>query len=698
MRAATPIINAFTAGELSRHLDGRTDHEKYYSGCRRLENFIVRPHGSALRRPGTRFMALAGNQDAPVRLIPFDFNAEASQSYVIELGHQSMRFFKDGGLILDGESPYCIAAPWGADEVFGVRFVQSADTLFLVHPAHAPRRLTRTGHTAWSLEALAFKIPGHDLSITDADASGQADGMAGDTMTLPDGRDFSAACIVNGVDAQGGAAIFRYMGEGTFVAHGADLTLTFASDPDHADNEIEAVYGAGGSLQTDFWEIASTDTSRPGDWGDGDWPSVAAFYEDRLVLGATPSRPLTLWFSRTGAFEDFRVNTTPFDLGVQSEPLADDSFDVTLSGARVNPIRWVVDQEDLLVGTNASEVRVWSGSEGQAMTPSDRQCKRQSANGSAKLPALLAGGAVLFTSRSGRRVREMRFDIGSYRYTAPDLTILAEHVTAPGVADMDYARDPHGILWVARADGVLAGCTYLREENVVAWHRHPLGGNGAAEAVACVPGETGDEVWLAVRRVINGHTVRMIERMDPEFEPGDGLAEAFFVDCGLSYHGEPDAEITGLDHLEGEMVAVLADGVVKAPRTVTGGTVTLDTPASTVHCGLAFASVLQPMRLEVGGATGTSQTKMKRVMAVTTRFLDTVGGRVCPGDDEADKYEAILPRRGASASGLAPAMLSGDVPVRLSGGFGRDGLFTIRQDDPLPMTVICLVPEVQVAG
>ncbi len=697
MRAATPIINAFTAGELSRHLDGRTDHEKYFSGCRRLENFIVRPHGSVLRRPGTRFIALAGDQDNPVRLIPFDFNAEASQSYVIELGHESMRFFTDGGLILSGGEPYAIDTPYQADEVLDIRFVQSADTLFLVHPNHAPRRLTRTGHTAWTLQAMAFKIPGHDLSITDANADGKADGKAGDTMTLPVGRDFSAACIVGGVNLSGEAAIFRYMGQGVFVANGADLTVTFASDPDHADNEIEAVY-SGGELQTDHWEIATTDTSRPEDWEDGNWPSVAAFYEDRLVLGATPRRPLTLWFSRTGAFEDLRVNTTPFDLGAQGEPLADDSFDVTLSGARVNPIRWVVDQEDLLVGTNASEVRVWSGSEGQAMTPADRQCKRQSANGSARRPALLAGGAVLFVSRSGRRVREMRFDIGSYRYTAPDLTLLAEHATAAGVTDMDYARDPHGILWVVRSDGVLAGCTYVREENVVAWHRHPLGGSGAAEAVACVPGEAGDEVWLAVRRVVSGQVVRCIERLDPEFEPASGLEEAFFVDCGLSYHGDPDTEVTGLDHLEGEEVAVLADGRVKAPRTVTDGAITLDAPASVVHCGLPFSSVLQPMRLEVGSSTGTSQTKIKRVMAVTARFLDTVGGRVCPGDDMADTYEAILPSRSASASGLAPSALSGDVPVRLSGGFERDGLFTIRQDDPLPMTVICLVPEVQVAG
>ena len=697
MRAATPIINAFTAGELSRHLDGRTDHEKYFSGCRRLENFIVRPHGSVLRRPGTRFIAMAGDQDAPVRLIPFDFNAEASQSYVIELGHETMRVFKDGGLILDGGEPHVVATPYQADEVFDIRFVQSADTLFLVHPNHAPRTLTRTDHTAWTLEAMEFKIPGFDLSIADGDSSGLAEGRPGDTMTLPDGRDFSAACIVNGVNLSGEATIFRYMGQGVFVADGEDAVLTFASDPDHADDEIEAVY-AGGELQTDYWEIASSDTSRPSDWIDGNWPSVAAFYEDRLVLGATPKRPLTLWFSRTGAFDDLRVNTTPFDLGVQGEPLADDSFDVTLSGARVNPIRWVVDQEDLLVGTNASEVRVWSGSEGQAMTPSDRQCKRQSANGSAKAPALLAGGAVLFVSRSGRRIREMRFDIGSYRYTAPDLTILAEHATAPGVIDMDYARDPHGILWVVRGDGVLAGCTYVREENVVAWHRHPLGGDGAAEAVACVPGETGDEVWLAVRRTVNGQVKRFIERMDPEFDADSSLAEAFFVDSGLSYHGDPDTEVTGLDHLEGETVAVLADGLVKAPRIVENGAVTLDEAASVVHCGLAYSSVLQPMRLEVGGATGTSQTKKKRVMAVTSRFLDTVGGRVCPGDDDQDKYEAILPRRGASDAGLAPAMLTGDVPVRLSGGFDRDGLFTIRQDDPLPMTVICLVPEVQVAG
>ncbi len=294
MHSATPIINAFTAAELSRHLDGRTDHEKYFSGCRRLENFIVRPHGSAVRRPGTRFIALAGDQDTAVRLIPFDFNADASQSYVIELGHQRMRFFRDGGIILntegDGDEPYSIESPYSADEIFRVRFVQSADTLFLVHPNHAPRRLTRTGHTAWTMQAMEFKIPGFDLSITDANSDSSADGKAGDAMTLPDGQEFAAACIVSGVNLSGEAAIFRYMGEGVFVADGADLTLTFASDPDHADNEIEAIW-SGGALQTDYWEVANTDTAVPPDGkkatGPRWWPSTRTAW----CSGPRPSGP-----------------------------------------------------------------------------------------------------------------------------------------------------------------------------------------------------------------------------------------------------------------------------------------------------------------------------------------------------------------------------------------------------------------------
>ncbi|BBD08747.1 hypothetical protein [Desulfovibrio ferrophilus] len=764
-----PIINAFTAGELSPHLEGRTDHEKYYSGCRRLENFIPRPHGSVYKRPGTRFVARAKYGDRAARLIAFDFNSTASQSYVLELGHEYLRFHKDGGVILGEENePYEIATPWTEDMLWSVNTVQSCDVLYLVHPQVRPHKLTRAGHADWTLAPMAFSWPGHDYAIADANGDGLADGKQNDTLSVPAGCPMEVSMLVSGQSPNGTARWFVYKGGGIFDAGDQDRVLTFKDSPVEDSDQIESVHKAGGAVNSKFWEPVDVDHTMPEVWVEGNWPGVAALYEDRLVLAATPSQPLTLWLSSTGSYGDFRLNTASYVDGIQDEPLDDDAIEISLSGSRINPIRWIMDSEELLVGTNASEVKVWSGTSGEGMTPSRVQRKRQSAHGSAFLPAQLISNEVLFISRSGRKVRRMAFDFASDRYTAPEITLLADHITGTGLQDLDFAREPDGILWVVRSDGVLAGCTYLAEQSVVAWHRHPLGGDGACESVASIPGEDGDETWLLVRRSIGGQVQRMLERLVPAPAVDGDASDAFHVDCGLSSglsvsgfeaanplrlivpgHGAsegetvrvqgvqgmegegqytvtaPDedsfalsgvdgsglgtsapggtvwrllSEVSGLDHLEGETVDILADGAVHLAQTVQGGSVRLNRPAWKVHAGYGFGAVLQPMRLETGAATGTSQTMPKRILAVTLRFKDTVGGKVCPGDDVSGKYERVLPHVQPARAGEAPRPFSGDRELRLSAGFDRDGLFTVRQDDPLPMTVICCVPRVQGGG
>lgn len=774
-RTASAIINSFTAGELSEHLEGRTDHEKYYSGCRRLENFIPRPQRSVYKRPGTRFINSAKYSDQPVRLIPFDFNSTASQSYIIEAGDGYMRFYKDGGVILDENGqPYEIVTPYAADDLASINWVQSHDVLYLVSPKAQPRKLTRAGHADWSLSRMEFKLPGYDYEVRNAEGL-PASGVAGETVEIPAGKTMETEvvvkCRVNGVDEW-----YRYIGEGIFDAGpDAPLTLTFSTSPNHDANEIEAVF-SGSEVRAKYWKKAASDNCMPEGWTENNWPSCVGLYEDRLVLAATPDRPLAIWLSRTGEYEDFRLNTASYIGGVQEEPLDNDAIEIVLSGSRVNPIRWVMDQQDLLVGTNAGEVKVWSGSAGEGMTPSKVQRKRQSGHGSAAVPAQMVSDVVVFVSRSRRKVREMVFDFGSDKYASPDLTLLADHVTGPGIVEMDYAREPDGILWVVRTDGMLAGCTYLREQRITAWHRHPLGGGATCESVACIPGEHGDEVWLLVKREVGGTVKRFVERLAPQYDPAfsvgsmvreDEALTAFFMDSGLSSgvaveaisgtgpvtvtapgHGAVagdtvrldrvdgmtgvcgvpfvvlsvsgdsvvlDApagtvsgryagggilsrrctELGGLGHLEGEIVQVVADGCLHPPRVVEAGSISLDRPAFLVHAGFAAPSVLQPMRLELPISGATTQTRTKRLLGVTLRFQNTVGGKVCPGDDVTEKYERILPHVQPARAGAAPSLFSGDREVKLAAGYDRDGLFTIRQDAPMPMTVVCCVPRAQ---
>ena len=152
-RVAAQLTN-FTGGELSPRLDGRNDLTKYTSGCKTLENFIVYPHGAAARRSGTTFVAEVASSANKTRLIPFEFST--TQTYILEFGNQYMRVFKDKGQVLSGGSAFEISTPYLTAELFDIKFAQSADVMYLTHPSHETKKLSRTDHTAWTLATVDF--------------------------------------------------------------------------------------------------------------------------------------------------------------------------------------------------------------------------------------------------------------------------------------------------------------------------------------------------------------------------------------------------------------------------------------------------------------------------------------------------------------------------------------------------------------
>ena len=157
-KSSAPFTN-FTAGELSPRLDGRTDLAKYFNGCKKLQNFLTFPQGGVTRRPGTEHIAETKNSNsvnAYVRLIPFEFNVE--QTYILEFGAAYFRIYKDGGQVVDGGgNPIEVTTNYAADELSELKFTQSADTMYIVHPNHRPRQITRTDHDAWTISLIDFR-------------------------------------------------------------------------------------------------------------------------------------------------------------------------------------------------------------------------------------------------------------------------------------------------------------------------------------------------------------------------------------------------------------------------------------------------------------------------------------------------------------------------------------------------------------
>lgn len=420
--------------------------------------------------------------------------------------------------------------------------------------------------------------------------------------------------------------------------------MTLAATP-AATSEIESVRDASGALRTAFWEMFAIG--------------------DRIV--AEPG----------------------------DDPLDDDAVEITLSAQRGGRICFLAPRDKLWIGASSGEWTVSGSSLNTPVTPGGIKANREGTFGASKVPPCQAGPAILYVQRSGKKVREMAYRLESDAYTSRDITLLAAHLGEAGITQLAYVQEPDPMLYCVRADGVLLAMTYLPEQDVCAFAR--IVTNGAVEAACAVFNQSlyRDELWLVVRRnvTINGQSVgrRFIETLEPGFpETAQDTSAAFFVDAGMSYSGPAVRELTGLAHLAGSKVQILADGAVLPEQTVApDGSIRLDREASQVHAGLGYASVLRPMRLEFAGSRGSAQTRSKRIIEVGVRLYRTLGGKVGP---DLTRLEPLLYRSSADKMDGPPALFTGDKSVRFPQGWSTDGVLTLVQDQPLPMTLLLMAP------
>jgi hypothetical protein len=667
MPRTTLALTSFVSGELGAKLDGRTDFTKYGTGCKQLKNFLVHPQGAATRRVGTQFIAEVKSSAAKTRLIPFEFST--TQTYILEFGNTYIRFFKDKGQILDSGSPYEISSPYLTAELFDIKFSQSADVMYIVHPNHETMKLSRTGHTNWSLTEVDFTdgpyLEPNDTTttLTPASAStGTGVNITASAVTgINSGSGFLATDVGRIISFNSGLAKITARTSTTVVV--CTITKAFANT----------------DAKTDWKLGAFSDTTGH--------PSSVSFFEQRLVFAGTTAEPQTLYFSKSGDYENMTAGTD-----------ADDAMIYTIASNQVNAIRYLKAQRTLIVGTTGGEFTVSADGTDAAITPTNITIKKQSSYGSANVDAQPAGNSILFLQKAKRKIRELTYNFDVDGYVAADLTILNDIVTKTGINEMAYQQEPDSILWCVRDDGVLSGLTYQRSENVTAWHRHVFGGSfgsgdAVCESVASISGNlTEDELWVIVKRTVNGATKRYVECFS-EFDFDETTATDFrFVDSHLTYDGSATTTLTGLSHLEGQTVSILADGATHADKVVSSGSISLDRSTSKAVVGLSYDSVLQTMRIEGGAAEGTSQGKTKRISKVTLRLFETVGAKVGPSLTNLE----TVPFRTSSDPMDTPVstLIAGDKEIEFRDDYNTDGFIFIKQDQPLPLSVLAIYPTV----
>ena len=236
---------------------------------------------------------------------------------------------------------------------------------------------------------------------------------------------------------------------------------------------------------------ATTLWTEPAFSGESGYPRAVALHEQRLCFGGTSKQPTTLWLSEIDNFENFQLGTT-----------AAHAASFTLASSEGNRINWLYSQSKLLVGTSGDEWTIGSADTAQSLSATNVEARKQSSYGSKYMRASLVNDVLLFIQRNGRKVRELVYEFGKDGWIAPDLTLLAEHMTSGEIVEIAYQQQPDAVLWCVRGDGTLIAMTYERDQKVVGWHRHTLG-DADVESVATIYGNgTEDEVWMVVKRYV----------------------------------------------------------------------------------------------------------------------------------------------------------------------------------------------------
>ena len=422
--------------------------------------------------------------------------------------------------------------------------------------------------------------------------------------------------------------------------------------------------------------------------GAGNKPSAVDYYQQRKVFANTGNEPQAVYTTQTANFKSLRTSDPARD---------DDAVTFSIVAKQVNEIRHIVSLDSLILLTSGGE---WIVSEGQdrVLTPSTAGARIQSYNGSSWVKPVIINSTALYLQEKGARVRDLGYEFTSDKYTGNDLSLMSEHLFENyTITEMTYADEPYGILWCVRSDGVMLGLTYQREHQVWGWHKHTT--DGTFESVATISEDGRDALYTIVKRTINGQTKRFVERM--EKRENKVAADAFFVDSGLTYSGAAATIISGLDHLEGELVAVVADGYVVEGKTVVSGSITLDRAASKVHVGLPYLPVIETLDIDTVSPVETLKGKSVSVSKVFIEVENTRGGFVGARQDAetglSTTFQEIKPR--FDSDNYDPiALRTYKQEVLIDPQWSKGGGVRIEQRAPLPMAILSIIPQVDIGG
>ncbi|MDE2102446.1 MAG: hypothetical protein KGL39_34690 [Patescibacteria group bacterium] len=764
MGRASNTQHAFNSGEFSPLLYGRQDLEQYDKALATCFNALPLAQGAWTRRPGTLFLgATKYSGQKKARLLPFQYSA--TQSYILEFGYQYIRFWNNDTtpvtlasqsvtgvtqanpavLTYTGSDPAngtrfiisgvvgmtqlngvevvvtgvntgsktfqlydvfgnainstgydayssggTIATPFEVTTAFqeadleAIRITQSADTLYILHPNYAPQTLVRL-----TASPATFSIS------TPALLDGPYDNMNSTSTTLTasatTGSVTVTASAITGINNGAG---FQATDVGRLIRMQVTSNWGWLKITAVTSTTVVTASIMGGTIDG----TTATANWRLGWWSNTTgWPTCAVFYQDRLCMGGAAVYPQGVACSVTSDYLNFAPTAT------NGTVVDSNAVNFTMASNQVNSLMWLMnDIQGLLAGTAYSEWVIAPASSQQALSPTNSFASQQSTYGSVSIQPVKVGRQTLFFQRGARKLREMTWNWMLNGFQSPDISLLSEHITKPAIVEMGYQNLLQPILWMTRSDGGIVGCTYMRDNQVLGWHEHALGGfsdsgkttAAVAESVAIITSSDGtvDVPYFVVQRYINGKSVRCVEALTKTWEKGNALSTAYFADCGtLITNGSPSTAISGINWLEGETVPVLADGALHPDVTITNGKATLNYAATNVVLGYSYNSDGENLPFEGGARDGSAQGKLKKIPRVGFWLHDTLGLQYGPSFTSLTYFVDRV--WGATNYGQPPALFNGVKRESFPGDFDRDSRVCWRANTLFPATVLAIMPQ-----
>lgn len=738
-RSASAERVNFAGGELSPSAAARADFGRYQISVEKCENMIVMAEGGLTRAPGTRFVLELKDQTQKSKHITFRFSTDDYYTLIINGGYA--RIVRAGGFIQNPDtSPHEFVVPWIESQLPTLRAVREDNVLTVVSSIE-PQRITRAGHTSWSVAAFrpdngpvqdqnldvaitiqasaatgainltgvgtsfaaaqiggVFRLHDRDLSLTPQWRAGET-AIALNAVRRYNGRVYQA--MVAGVDAGVNPPEHD---EGDVSAGNGLQTWRFLHE-DHGFVRITAVTDTLHAAGTVLKRLPTTVTtgatyrwSAPAWTSDLGFPSAICFISPRLAL----FRKSQMWISG-------EQSTIDFDAG---EALDDEAINRKIKSPDTSlvDIQWALPSGVLLLGTVDLEWSVRGVNVFDPLTPTNPRAIPETSDGSAAIEPVLVDGGPMFVGKTRKRLHHAKYSRQEQQIGSVELSRFARHIFRSRLAGTAWQRDPHRVLWLWFDNGTMASMTYVPTEEIIAFCRHPMV-NAFVEEMSCVPSTTSgtDEVTLTVRRTIQGQTKRYIEQLAPYFEPLDPDAPtaegAWFVDSGLRITGAQMTTITQLVHLAGQEIAVVADGAMQARKTVSAaGAITLDFPADDVIVGLPreiYGRDL-PRNFQAAGG-GSTRGQMKTAHEALIQVHETAGLQVRVYDGEIavngltdpNDWEEVIETGGADYGEPVPLKTASFKP-NVEGAIAMEAQLEWRATHALPVTILGLSPKIAV--